>query len=407
MFGTDGMRANAKTLPPIGYRLGRALEGCHSVLVIGDNRPSHETLVGALLQGLADAGVNFLYGGVLPTAAAQASIDYFACDYAVVVTASHNPPGDNGFKLIAASGAKADAATLETIWERMQKIPLPEHIGRPLPPVNREIARVYLERITPEHLPKGAFVFDCANGAVYPSIKRVFGEATYLHHGEGKKINLEVGALYPEAIRQAAAGCWGFAFDGDGDRLVAVTPKGRIMDGDAILYALAVDRHQRGVLAKDIVVSTIMANGALDLALGKYGIHVARTSVGDSHVAAKMQEEGASLGAEPSGHVLLGAPSDGIKTALALTELAERVDVDEFLSAYRPLPQRHRTIPLDDVSDKLPKLTEMWRGYLGATGRIVVRESGTQPLIRIMVECADEHLAKTVADSLARGKSNA
>ncbi|MBO4535209.1 MAG: hypothetical protein J5755_04670 [Clostridia bacterium] len=396
------MRGNAKTLPQVGYRLGRALEGCHSVLVVGDNRPSHEALAGALVHGLEDAGVNVLYGGVLPTAAASTCIDYFAADYAVVVTASHNPPQDNGFKLIVSSGDKADASTREKVWTRMKSVVPPAVIGRPLPPVNKEIARVYLDRITPEHIPSGRFTFDCAYGAVYPSIKRVFGEGRYLHHGDGKKINVGVGATHPEAILAEAKGAWGFSFDGDGDRLVAVTPGGRLLDGDAILYALAVARHRRGLLPKEIVVGTVLSNGALDLALGREGIHFVRTQVGDSHVAAKMREEGAVLGAEPSGHVLLDAPSDGIRTALALAALAEQTDVDTLLSPYVPLPQAHRTMPLGEGLEAAEKRAEMWRGYLGGTGRIVLRPSGTEPVIRVMVECTSMELATTVANSIVK-----
>ena len=402
MFGTDGTRDNAKALPQVGYRLGRALEGCHSVLVIGDNRPSHEVLASALIHGLEDGGVNVLYGGVLPTAAASTSIDYFAADYAVVVTASHNPPQDNGFKLIDATGGKARPDTLNRVWQRMQEVLPPDEIGRPLPPVNKEIARVYLERITPDHVPEGPFVFDCANGAVYPAIKRVFGKGKYLHHGEGKKINVGVGATHPEVIKEAAKGSWGFAFDGDGDRLVAVTPRGRVLDGDAILYALAVARHRRGRLPKEIVVGTIMSNGGLELALAKEGIHFVRTQVGDGHVADKMREEGAALGAEPSGHVLLGAPSDGIRTALELAALAEQADVNQLLAAYTPLPQAHRSIPIGAGWERAQKTAEMWRGYLGGTGRIVLRPSGTEPIIRVMVECADEQLANTIADGIVK-----
>ena len=407
MFGTDGIRGCAKNLDKEGYKLGRALEGAETVLVIGDNRPSHERLVSALVHGLTDAKVNVIYGGVLPTPAACECVDYFAADYAVVVTASHNPPQDNGYKLIGKGGAKVERTTLDEIEKRMSTVSLPDRFGAPLPPVTKEVARVYLDRVTPESVPQGEYVFDCANGSTYPIVKRVFGGGRYINHGEGKKINVLSGATHPEAVEAARrAGEWGFSFDGDGDRLIAVSPLGRVMDGDAILYALAVAYHRRGKLAKDIVVGTVMSNGGLDLALAKEGIHLVRTEVGDHHVAAKMKEEGAILGAEPSGHVLLNAPSDGIKTALALAALSEQTDVDTLLKGYEPLPQVHRTVPLAVGIDKIQKRADLWRGYLGGTGRIVLRASGTEQVYRVMVECKDPHLAAEIADGIALGKQN-
>lgn len=407
-FGTDGIRStNANALCRLGYRLGYAQKGKSKVVLGRDNRPGGEAIAASVAQGLADARVDVLYVGVVPTPVVQWATPFCAADAGIVVTASHNGPDYNGLKYVGENGEKADAAELEVLWRAMSAAP--DNTGRRLPPVNESIVKAYCEAIAVGAIDGLQIGVDCANGASYNAIRRVFAKSKanvmYIHHGDGKNINRRCGALYPESlcetVRQQGLDI-GFALDGDGDRCIAVTKQGRVIDGDDTLYLLTLLDGERYASAG--VVGTVLTNGALGNALRQAGIRLHRSDVGDGNVAALMKKTGSRLGAEPSGHVLLDSGyADGLRTGLALCALAARHDLDSALAGYQPYPQCHTTCPQNVSALALAKkLGEKWQDYLGKTGRVVVRESGTEPVIRIMVECSSMSLAQNVADSIRR-----
>ena len=414
LFKTDGIRStNIAWLCQVGYRLGRAMQGKSKVVLGCDNRPTGDKIVAAVYAGLCDARVDVLYAGVVPTPCVQWATPYYVADAGIVVTASHNAAGYNGLKYIACTGEKAEQEELAALEKALAEAP--EGQGDKLPPANPNIAKQYCLSLGKEAAGLDlALAVDCANGAAYATAKRVLGatqaKVHYLHHGEGKHINRDCGALYPDALRQTVLDeglDMGFALDGDGDRCVAVTRGGAIVDGDGILYLLARDRREQGTLPEAGVVSTILANGALGVALKALGIRLHQCEVGDAHVRGAMARYGCTLGAEPSGHVLTDRPADGLLTGILLSQLAMRRDLDGWLADYRPYPRCSADCPMGpNTLAMAQKAADKWQDYLGATGRVVVRASGTEPVVRIMAECAQASLAHTVVegivDSLSR-----
>jgi phosphoglucosamine mutase len=387
-----------------GYRLGRAQKGKSKVAVAEDNRPTSKRIVGAVLAGLTDADVDIIYGGVLPTAALQYGTKYFTADAGIMVTASHNPPKYNGLKYFDGDGLKPTAEELEAMEAAMEEVDYHGEECAMTPTDN--MAKAYLEKFqSVEKLPLRIAV-DCANGAAYPMVKRIMGkhieDPLYLHHGDGKLINRDCGALHPEILTELTDVDMSFALDGDGDRCILVTKTGRVVTGDGILYLLAKYYRMTGVDIGGAVVSTVMANGALGKALSDLDLRLIRTDVGDQSVAKAMREKGCVLGGEPSGHILMAdGISDGIATGLCLSQICNRYDLDKLLEDYVPLPQYHTQLPMTAESLRLAKTAEAkWQDYLAETGRVVVRPSGTEPVVRVMVECQSMHLAKNIGDSI-------
>lgn len=405
LFGTDGIRStDTQALCQWGYQLGRALEGKSKVLVAKDNRPTSDKIAASVMAGLRDAEVDILYGGIMPTPAVQYATVYHTADAGIVVTASHNPPCYNGLKYVDADGRKPDAEMAERLSTALEAI-------RPVdaeytPTVQDNLLKSYTRKFTRVgRLPLRVAV-DCANGAGYPVVKHILSlhgaEGVYLHHGAGKQINHACGATCPD-LAGAGEVDMGFALDGDGDRCMLMTPKGRWVDGDGILYLLALDSVRRGNPLRE-VVGTIMSNGALSSALSALGGRLVRTDVGDGNVWARMLRDGATLGGEPSGHILTeDGVSDGIGTGILLMQMAMECDLDEALAGWHPIPQCHTQCPRrEDNLRRALAAAEKWQDYLGGTGRVVVRPSGTESVLRIMAECPEESLARTVAESIAQ-----
>lgn len=406
-YGTDGIRmADMTALMRLGYQMGLAQRGKGKVAVAEDNRPTSDKIAGAVMAGLWDAGVDIVYGGVLPTPALQYATRMLTADAGIMVTASHNPAAYNGLKYFDADGQKPTEEGARQLMDAMRDLPYTER--EYLPQVQDVMAKVYRQKFRSlGNIPLKVAV-DCANGAAYPMVKRILSEhgveGVYLHHGEGKQINRDCGALHPQSLARTEGVDMGFALDGDGDRCVVVTRGGRVVDGDGILYLLARYRQQKGMDVGGVIVSTVMANDALKQALAPMDIRLVRTQVGDSHVAQSMRQNGALLGGEPSGHILVdGHPADGIYTGLLVAQIALEMDLDDLLRDYHPLPQYSTRIKASpEALRRATAASEKWQDYLSGTGRIVVRPSGTEPVVRIMVECLSAHLAENIALSIAQ-----
>jgi len=406
-FGTDGIRSqDTEALSEAAYRMGAAQKGKDTIVVAEDNRPTSGRIVKALLAGLDAAGVNVLYGGVMPTAALQYAVRYFTADGGVMVTASHNPPKYNGLKYINQDGQKPSEEELGALEAAMEGLDYHGEEQTATPSDN--LAKAYIEKFRRFGTLPLKVAVDCANGAAYPIVKRVLSkhveEAEYLHHGEGKLINRDCGALHPLSLAEEMDADMGFALDGDGDRCVLVTKAKRIADGDGILYLLAKYHVLKGLPTGGAVAGTVMSNGGLAKALSALGLRLIRGDVGDVSVAKVMRERGLALGGEPSGHILTADHvADGIYTGLLLAEAAAEYDPDELLEGYTPLPQYHTQIALTPHAAKQALVArDKWQDYLAGTGRVVVRPSGTEPVVRVMVECESAHLAQSIGESIVQ-----
>jgi phosphoglucosamine mutase len=437
LFGTDGIRgvANEPPLTPdLAYRVGRELvatlaaqHGSEQVrVVIGrDTRRSGPLLEAAMVAGLLSAGADCFTVGVLPTPGIALLTRALEAHGGIVLSASHNPFEDNGIKLFSSEGTKFPDAWEEQIESRLAGDDTAPRarggaIGRLIAYDRAEKYYVeFLCRCFPLDLGGLTLVLDCAHGATYRVAPRVFRRLgarviTTCTRPDGVNINAGCGALHPEGLRRrltAARADVGFAFDGDGDRLISVDHQGEIRDGD---YALAIAaRHMaaRGRLTANTVVTTVMANLGLDEALKTAGIQVVKTQVGDRYVHEEMLRVGANLGGEQSGHLLFPdhAPTgDGILSALAV--LAVMRETGESLASLsgclRKFPQVLVNVPVSRKPpiDTLPAVTARIRAFeseLDGSGRILVRYSGTESLARVMIEGADDLRIRVMADELA------
>jgi phosphoglucosamine mutase len=437
LFGTDGIRgvANEPPLTPdLAYRVGRELvatlaaqHGDEQVrVVIGrDTRRSGPLLESAMAAGLLSAGADCFAVGVLPTPGIALLTRALGAHGGIVLSASHNPFEDNGIKLFSSDGTKFPDAWESQIEARLAGADTAPRaraaaIGRLVTYGRAEKYYVdFLARCFPLDLAGLTLALDCAHGATYrvaPAVFRQLGArvVTTCARPDGTNINAGCGALHPDGLRRrlsAARADVGFAFDGDGDRLISVDHLGAIRDGD---YALAIaGRHMaaRGRLKTNTVVTTVMANLGLDEALTAAGISVVKTQVGDRYVHEEMLRVGANLGGEQSGHLLFPdhAPTgDGILSALAI--LAVMRETGETLASLatcmRKFPQVlvnvpvARKPPLDSLTGVAERI-RMFEGEMNGTGRILVRYSGTEPLARVMIEGADETRIRAMADELA------
>ena len=428
-FGTDGVRgvANVDLTPETVVRLGRA--AAHvlgvDVFVIGrDTRRSGPMLEGALSAGLASAGAAVILLGVIPTPGVAWVGSLRGCAGAVI-SASHNPFTDNGIKLFAVGGRKLPDAVERAIEHHWHAAPdvAPkgaERVGSITTDVSL-VARYedWLVDTVPHGLDGMRLVVDTANGAasrIAPEVFRRLGAQVVVLHDapDGENINAGAGALHPSVLSEAVVAHGadaGLAFDGDADRLIAVDALGRVVDGDHLIAMLALDRHDRGVLAQASVVVTVMTNLGFRHAMAARGIAVVDTPVGDRYVLEALDEMGLSLGGEQSGHIVfrdMATTGDGILSALQVLELLGRSGrplADLAGEAMTALPQVlvnvvvARRVP--DVASTLADAIAAAERRLGAGGRVLVRASGTEPLIRVMVEAENEADAHQIAGELA------
>jgi phosphoglucosamine mutase len=396
------------------------------VVVGRDTRPSGGWLADAVVEGLTGAGADVVLLGVIPTPAVARALvtgvpglDALP-SFGVVISASHNPMPDNGIKLFGAGGLKLPDDLEDRIESRVRE---------PLPPATAP-GRVVLDRsdsvewyadallaTLPHRLDGLRVVVDCANGAAAVLARSVYAAAgadVVVIHDEvsGERINDRCGATHLEAVQAAVrehGGDAGIAHDGDADRCLAVTADGEIVDGDAILAILALDLHDRDRLPGAAIAATVMSNLGLANALRPHGIAVATTAVGDRYVTERMRSDGLALGGEQSGHVVLAehaTTGDGILTALHLLArvASSGRSLADLAAVVERLPQvliNVRVYDRDAALATLAPLTEQASAELGSAGRILVRPSGTEPLIRVMVEAPGPGQATEIAERLA------
>lgn len=441
-FGTDGVRgvANTELTPELALALGRAsarvLADDAGTVVIGrDTRRSGAMLEAALAAGFASAGVDVVLLGVVPTPLVANESARLGVPGAMI-SASHNPFPDNGIKLFAAGGRKLSddvEATLEAGLHdllsgaaRADARPDGAGVGDVRTAGADAIAR-YRDRllgsIGHRDLSGLRAVVDCAHGAASGIAEKIFGEtgldATFVHaEPDGININEQAGSTAPDvlaaAVRDAGADL-GLAFDGDADRLVAVDGNGRVVDGDHLLAILAIDRKAREALVNDTVVVTVMSNLGFRHAMAANGIEVVETAVGDRYVLEALASSGAVLGGEQSGHIIqtdLATTGDGVLSALSILDVIVRTGrslADLAADAMTSLPQVLVNVRLrerrDGLVDAIATDIIAAEKRLGSAGRVLVRASGTEPLIRVMVEAPTEQLATAEADALAAAVS--
>ncbi|MBI3693930.1 MAG: phosphoglucosamine mutase [Acidobacteria bacterium] len=427
LFGTDGIRGvagqyplDAATVFAIGRALGElvaSLDPSPEVLIGMDTRESGLEIAGHLAAGLAGAGVPARFAGVVttPAIAHLTQTSHFVAG--VMISASHNPYQDNGIKVFAHSGFKLP----DEIEEQVEQ-GIAHHRGAavrslPLQPDPR-FAEVYIEHlISCLAAPLDSrfrLSVDCANGASFEIAPRLFvrlGVAVDVvgNRPDGRNINLECGSLHPERLRMSvlhAGSHLGVAFDGDADRAIFISGAGREINGDGVLWMAA--RH----LCPPLVVTTTMANLGLEKALDRTGVAVVRTPVGDKYVLEEMLRRDAELGGEQSGHIIFrrhATTGDGLLTALKVLEImtATGLDLDQLTAALPIYPQTIRNVrvrsrtPLDELPAVREAIHES-RQALNSRGRIVVRYSGTEPLVRVMVEAETQEEVETHAERLAQ-----
>ncbi len=434
LFGTDGARGVANQTLTVGLAMdiargaARELGRPARVLIGRDTRVSGSMLEAALAAGLTESGIDVLLAGMVPTPALAYLIGAMGANAGIMISASHNPPEYNGIKLIDQQGKKwepeLEARVEDAIRSRDWPDPDPAQVGRIFHYEEVAVAqyRRHLLSIFAGRIPAWPIVLDVAHGAASATAPQVFealGVPVTVLHPEplGELINVQCGATHPEALREAVlsrGARLGLAFDGDADRVIAVDGSGRIVDGDEILFVLATQLKAAGHLADDRVVATVMSNLGLERALERSGIRLERTPVGDRWVAKAMREQEAVLGGEQSGHVILKQwteTGDGVLTGLALVAaVAEAgLTLEEAVAPVERYPQILRNVRLEaPVSDwkviaGLAEAVKEAEAALGEEGRVLIRPSGTEPLLRIMLEGRDVDLINQWAHRLETG----
>jgi phosphoglucosamine mutase len=425
-FGTDGVRgvANKGLLPEDALRLGLAASHAFGgrILVGRDTRLSGEMLVRALCAGAASGGAGVVDLGVLPTPGVAALAPRLGATAAGVVSASHNPYPDNGIKFFSGEGRKLSPEKeleIEDLLDRDITRPTGSGIGRV--EVLGEATRTYAEWVLQQLRPPAEGVkvlLDCANGAAYEVAPLVFQEigvdlTLTGTDPSGTNINEGCGSTHVEEL-DASGHDVAFAFDGDADRVLAVDEQGNVVDGDRIIAILASDMKERGVLSGEVVI-TVMSNLGFFKAMEAMEIPYEVTDVGDRHVAEAMDRLGASLGGEQSGHVILSehvTTGDGIITALALLDVMVRSGkpLSELAAAMEVYPQTLINVRVEEPtdakavasSDAVRLAVSEAESTLGEDGRVLLRPSGTEPVVRVMVEHTDETVCRRVCEEISR-----
>jgi phosphoglucosamine mutase len=439
LFGTDGIRGVANKYPmtaEIALKIGQATahffkrKGHTPRIIIGkDTRISGYMLENALVSGICSMGVNAILVGPIPTPGIAFLTGSMRADAGIMISASHNPFHDNGIKIFSCNGTKLpdeketkienlvlseDLDALNTTPDKLGKVyKLDDARGRYI---------VFLKNTFPNgyNLEGTKVVLDCANGATYKVAPETFFElgaevTTLFYEPDGKNINLNCGSQHPESLAEEVVkgkADVGFAFDGDGDRVIAVDDAGKIITGDLIMAICSSLMKKEGTLSNNLLVSTVMSNIGLSLTLKELGIEQLITNVGDRYVLEKMQEKGASIGGEDSGHLIFlkhHTTGDGILTALQIlaTMKKEQKSLSELAKVMKTYPQMLINVDVKNKPDisTIPEIMEAINAVereLGDKGRVLVRYSGTQPMCRVMVEGPThedtERYCKRIAD---------
>ncbi|WP_324825242.1 phosphoglucosamine mutase [Sinanaerobacter sp. ZZT-01] len=438
LFGTDGVRgiANSELTPELAFRLGKAgayvlgKEGQRPVVIIGkDTRVSGDMLEDAISAGILAMGGNVIKIGVLPTPAVAYLVRYFHADAGVVISASHNPFEYNGIKFFNSDGFKLD----DEIEDEIEDIILRntdvhtnitgELLGRSLE-ANEDALSLYAEFLkgtVDVNLVGMKLVIDCANGAAYQVAERVFRElgakvTVLFNEPNGHNINDKCGSTHPEKLQAAVIrekADIGLAFDGDADRLIAVDEKGKILDGDQMIYICAKMLEKAGKLKDHLVTATVMSNIGFHKAIESIGAKVETTQVGDRYVLESMLKTGCVIGGEQSGHIIFlnhTTTGDGILSALQLlqaikqsgkkpSELSKEITIYPQILKNAKIKNEHKKNYMEhpEVKSEIEKMEKI----MGGKGRVLIRPSGTEPLVRVMLEGENIEQITTLAEDLA------
>jgi len=436
-FGTDGVRgvANVELTPELAFKLGKSAgyvltkkmseQTLRPTFVVGrDTRISGPMLETALISGLTSSGVNVIQLGIVPTPAV-AYITKQLASGGVMISASHNPYQDNGIKFFNQDGYKlSDEIELEIehYLERLEEIPV--YAGGDIGTIlsYKNAANFYVEFLKNSittNLEGLNIVLDCANGAattVAPTLFESLGATVHVLSAspDGVNINVECGSTHPEELQRKVVELkanLGLAFDGDADRLIAVDETGEVVDGDQILYICAKALRIKGKLANQTVVSTVMSNFGFQKALNELGVNSVQTSVGDRYVLEEMMKKGYTLGGEQSGHIIfldLNTTGDGILSALQLANIVKEssMSITELLSGFKKYPQQLVNVKVKDKKawESHPAIRNAIKeaeSVLADNGRVLVRASGTENLVRVMVEADNSELVNKLVTSIA------
>ena len=433
LFGTDGMRGlvGKELTAEIAYKLGYAgakvlaktQEQPH-ILIGMDTRESGPMLQSALAAGILAAGGVAITAGVVPTPAVAYLVQSGHFKAGVGISASHNPAKYNGIKFFDEYGYKLPDALEDEIEAMMGEVKVPDHSEERQPMPMDGAAEQYIEFLTGQadaNLSDKKIVLDCANGASSALAQKVFerlGAQVYVLHNtpDGVNINDGCGSTHPEKMCETVVekqADFGFAFDGDADRLIACDETGSLMDGDKIMGLLAIDMQKNGQLKQDTLVATVMSNMGLGLSLKPFGIQIATTKVGDRYVLEEMKAHDYNLGGEQSGHLLLTDQSttgDGMQSAIHLagvlvrsgkktSECAKQITIYPQVLVNVPVAPEYKTNYMSNarVAEQIKALKAAYEG----NGRLLIRPSGTEHLVRIMIEGADQESIAKDAKALA------
>jgi phosphoglucosamine mutase len=442
-FGTDGIRgiANKELTPELAYKVARAggyflskniKKGKGKIIIGADTRISKDMLEGALTAGLNSIGVDVISVGIIPTPGVAYLTRKLEADGGIVISASHNPVEYNGIKFFNKNGYKLtpeEEDEIEELIDKVQDSPVKENIGKKL-----EMPEAYKKYV--DFIINSADVnfqglkiaLDLGNGAAYKAAPEIFnklgGEVYVLNSNpNGLNINVNCGSTYPKEImtfvKETKADI-GLAFDGDADRVIAVDEKGKIIDGDKIMASLAVEFKEEGKLHKDTLVATLMSNLGLDLYLKENNINIVKTTVGDRNVLEEMRKNDYIIGGEQSGHIILteyNTTGDGMLTGVKLLEILKKksIKASQLAENLTNLPQTLKNAKVqeskkhdymkDEIINKEIKIIEK---EFSGEGRVYIRPSGTEPLVRVMIEGKEQvkieekasHLVKIIEDRL-------
>ena len=435
LFGTDGIRGkvNKGAIRPANFvRFGEALAtvlrtkgvAMPRVLIGRDTRQSGLMIESAILSGLVNAGANAELVGILPTPAVGYLTRSTGCDAGLMITASHNPPTDNGVKVFGADGFKLSSHVqdeIEALIQSDEELSVSfEKMGQISSPANSYDDFLAFAKRTVSLSPRWSklkICLDAAHGAGFKLAHELLQStgAKVIASGispDGANINVKCGALHTEALQEAVKSNGadiGIALDGDADRLIVVDETGAEIDGDQLMGALALDYHAQGKLKGDTLVATIMSNLGLELKLKSAGIRLERTKVGDRYVVERMREGGFNVGGEQSGHIVLTdfvTTGDAIISALQVIDIMVRKSqtASEVMNVFEPVPQVLKNVSYGDAD---PLETQQVKDSiaaaeirLGEQGRIVIRKSGTEPVIRVMAEAQSLAAANAAVDSI-------
>lgn len=433
LFGTDGVRgiANQELTPNIAFRLGQAgayilsKEHPHPRIIIGkDTRISGDMLEAALIAGICSVGADVLRVGILPTPGIAFLTRTMDVSAGVVISASHNPVQDNGIKFFASTGFKLPDTLedeIEDVYQSEEKpweVPIGGEVGRVIEIQDAQQRYIDFLKATVGRLDGLKVVLDSANGAASPVGPKLLEELgveviPICNQPDGVNINASCGSTHPGALQKAvleSKADLGLALDGDADRLIAVDEKGQVVDGDFIMLICALAQKAKGKLEKNELVITVMSNLGLKIALKKAGIEVLETQVGDRYVMEELLRTGAKLGGEQSGHIIFlqhNTTGDGLLTAIQLLTVIkeQKKSLGTLAAQMQRLPQVLINTRVEDKEKsmnhpKVLKKVEEVKAVLGDSGRILVRPSGTEPLVRVMVEGSDQDQLKVLAQSV-------